>query len=474
MHLHLDGIGPKYDQLARALKAAILGGRLPAGEKLPSTRLLAAELGVSRNTVLHAYEQIRIERLGAVRDGLGTFVAALRRASVSAPPVRHVESQSAYASRLRALPALTLSRGQSDLRYDLQYGAPLLNTRLVTGWSAALAAAAARTDTRYPHPQGLLELRESICRFLATWRGLVAQPQDVVIVSGAQQALSLTARILLDEGATATVEDPHYQLALHGLQSHGAKVVNVRTDESGLVVDDLPKDARLIHATPSHQFPSGVTMSLERRQQLLKFAQENSCWIFEDDYDGELNYGARPMTTLRSLDGGDRVIYVGSFSKMMFPSLRMAYVVCPAGLRDDLVRAKTLEDLGCPSTEQAAMRILFERGAFERHLRSSVVELRRRRTALLRGLAQHVGDRLRVVDSQLGMHVVGWLPGFDEERLNRLIAMARRQGLGLHPVSPCYREPPAQVGLLLGFASLFPRQIEAATRLLGEVLHETR
>ncbi len=474
MHLQLDGIGPKYDQLTRALRSAILSGRLSAGEKLPSTRLLSEELGLSRNTVLRAYEQLRVERLGVVREGFGTFVAEVSRHPVSVAPTQQVEAQSAYASRLRELPALTLPRGQSDLRYDLQYGAPLVNTRLVTAWSTALAGAAARTDTGYPHPQGLFELRESICRFLATWRGLIAKPQDVVIVSGAQQALSLLARILLDEGATAAIEDPHYQLALHCLRAHGAKVVSVRADEDGLVVDDLPKDARLVHVTPSHQFPSGVTMSLERRRQLLKFARENSCWIFEDDYDGELSYSAKPMAALRSLDGGDRVIYVGSFSKMMFPSLRMAYVVCPDGLRKDLVRAKALEDLGCPTIEQAAMRMLFERGSFERHLRSSVVELRRRRAALLQGLAQHAGDRLRVVDSQLGMHVVGWLPGFDQERLNQLIDMARRRGLGLHPVGPYFRESPPQVGLLLGIASLFPRQIEAATKVLGDVLHEFR
>ncbi len=474
MHLQLDGIGTKYDQLTRALRSAILSGQLLVGDKLPSTRLLSEELGLSRNTVLRAYEQLRVERFGVVREGFGTFVAEISRPQVAITPSPQVEAQSAYASRLRELPASTLPRGQSDLRYDLQYGAPLVNTRLVTAWSTALAGAAARTDTSYPDPQGLFELRVSICRFLAAWRGLIAKPQDVVIVSGAQQALSLLARILLDEGATAAIEDPHYQLALHCLRAHGAKVVSVRADEDGLVVDDLPKEARLVHVTPSHQFPSGVTMSLERRRQLVKFARENSCWIFEDDYDGELSYSAKPMAALQSLDGGDRVIYVGSFSKMMFPSLRMAYVVCPDGLRKDLVRAKVLEDLGCPAIEQAAMRMLFERGSFERHLRSSVVELRRRRTALLQGLAQHAGDRLHVVDSQLGMHVIGWLPGFDQERLNRLIGMARRRGLGLHPVGPYFRESPPQVGLLLGFASLFPRQIEAATKLLGDVLHELR
>ena len=470
MHLQLDNHGPKHEQLARSLRQAIRSGQLQSGSKLPSTRMLSENLGLSRNTVLRAYEQLRIERLGVMREGSGTYVSdvPLLHGPVGLP--RRVEAQSAYASRLRDLPPLTLGGGGPTLRYDLQYGAPLVNTKLVSAWSTALASAAARTNTGYPHPQGLPELRESIARFLATWRGVVADPRDIVIVSGTQQALSLVARILLDVGATAAMEDPYYQLASHCLRAHGADVVGVRTDEEGLVVDELPKGARLVHVTPSHQFPSGRTMSLSRRQQLLRFAEENSSWIFEDDYDGELSYSARPIPALRSLDTGDRVVYVGSFSKMMFPSLRLAYVVCPAGLRKDLVRAKMLEDMGCPAIEQAAMHLLFSRGSFDRHLRATVLELRRRRSALFGGLERHAAGRIHVDDSRLGMHVIGWLPDFDPLRLDRLIASARQQGLGLHPIHPYFREPPPQLGLLLGFAALFPRQIEAATKILGDCL----
>ncbi len=470
MHLQLDNNGPKHEQLARSLRQAIRSGQLQSGSKLPSTRMLSENLGLSRNTVLRAYEQLRIERLGVMREGSGTYVNDVPLPHGHSAPPRQIEPQSAYAARIRGLPPLTLSSGGPGLRYDLQYGVPLVNTKLVSAWSTALAAAAARTNTGYPHAQGLPELRESICRFLATWRGVVADPRDVVIVSGTQQALSLLARILLDVGATAAMEDPYYQLASHCLQAHGANVVGVRTDDEGLVVDELPKEARLVHVTPSHQFPSGMTMSLGRRQQLLRFAEENSSWIFEDDYDGELSYSAKPIAALRSLDDGDRVVYVGSFSKMMFPSLRLAYVVCPAGLRKDLVRAKMLEDLGCPAIEQAAMHLLFERGAFDRHLRATVAELKRRRSALFAGLERHAAGRIRADDSQLGMHVIGWLPGFDEARLERLIASARRQGLGLHPIHPYYASPPPQLGLLLGFAGLFPSQIEAATKILGDCL----
>jgi len=470
MHLQLDSKGPKHEQLARSLRQAIRSGQLQSGSKLPSTRTLSENLGLSRNTVLRAYEQLRIERLGVMREGSGTYVSDLPLTRGPVPAPRRVEAQSAYASRMRDLPASRLGGGGAGLRYDLQYGAPLVNTKLVSAWSTALATAAATTNTGYPHPQGLPELRESIARFLATWRGVVADPRDIVVVSGTQQALSLLARILLDVGATAAMEDPSYELASHCLRAHGAEVVGVRTDDEGLVVDELPRDARLVHVTPSHQFPAGKTMSLSRRHGLLRFAEENSSWIFEDDYDGELSYSARPIAALRSLDSCDRVIYVGSFSKMMFPSLRLAYVVCPAGLRKDLVRAKMLDDLGCPSIEQAAMHLLFKRGAFDRHLGATVLELRRRRSALFAGLERHAAGRIEADDSQLGMHVIGWLPGFDLPRLDRLIASARRQGLGLHPVHPYYRVPPPRLGLLLGFAGLFPPEIEAATKILGDCL----
>ncbi len=470
MHLQLDNNGTKHEQLARALRHAIRSGHLQSGTKLPSTRMLSENLGLSRNTVLRAYEQLRTERLGVMRAGSGTYVSDVQWSHGPVALPRRVGPQSEYASRVRDLPPLTPANGGPGLRYDLQYGVPLVNPKLISAWSTALATAAARTNTGYPHPQGLPELRESISRFLAIWRGVIASPEDIVIVSGTQQALSLLARILLDVGATAAIEDPHHQLALHCLRAHGARVVGVRTDEEGLVVDELPKDARLIHVTPSHQFPSGETMSLGRRLQLLRFAEENSSWIFEDDYDGELSCSAKPIATLRTLDSGDRVVYVGSFSKMMYPSLRLAYVVCPAGLRRDLIRAKTLEDLGCPSIEQAALHWLFERGSFDRHLRATVVELRQRRTALSAGLERYAGGRIQVVDSRLGMHVIGWLRDFDQARLDRLIASARRQGLGLHSIHPYYREPPPHPGLLLGFASLFPRQIDAATKILGDCL----
>lgn len=472
MHLQLDEIGTKYDQLARALKHAILSGQIAAGAKLPSTRMLSETLHLSCNTVLKAYELLVFERLGVAREGSGTYVCKVSKTRTQSVAARSISPQSRYAARLRQLGPITLSSGKSDLRYDLQYGAPLPNPKLISAWGRALGQAASRSEASYPDSQGLSELRELICAFLATWRGVMANPEDVVIVSGAQQALSLAARVLLDEGDVAAVEDPHYQMAVHCLRAHGAELFGVRVDGAGLVVDELPASTRFVHVTPSHQFPSGSSMSLPRRLELLRFAEQHSAWIFEDDYDGEISYSAKPLPALRSLDRGDRVVYCGSFSKVMFPSLRLGYLVCPKGLRKDLVAAKRMDDLGSAAIEQAAMHAMFDRGTFERHLRATVAELRKRRRALLEGLACHANEYIRARDSEFGMHVVGWLPAFDQKRLDCLIAMGRTRGLGLHSIHSHYSIPPEYPGLLLGFAGLSPRQINAATRLLGECLRD--
>ncbi|KQW01402.1 hypothetical protein ASC87_15600 [Rhizobacter sp. Root1221] len=472
MQLTLDASGPLNEQVARALRAAMADGRLAPGSRLPSSRTLAADLAVSRNTVLLACEQLRVERLVVTRPGAGLFVAGVPARPAARRRGGPVAPQSAYAARLRALGPVTLAAGPTPHRYDLQYGEPLLNPPLAAAWGAALATAAAHTDTRYAHAQGLPELREAVCGHLARWRGVVAHPDDVVIVSGAQQALALAARVLLDAGDGVAVEDPHYQMAHQALEAHGARITSVRTDTLGIVVPDIPVESRLIHVTPAHQFPSGVTMSPSRRAALLRHAAAHGAWVFEDDCDGELGHGERPVPALRAADRHDRVVHVGSFSKTMFPSLRLGYMVCPAGLRRDFVRAKQLDDLGCPAVAQAAMAALVSRGAFDRHLRKSMAELRKRRVALLSGLARHAAGHVQVAATTAAMHVVGWLPHLDAAGAGRLLVAARARGLGLHLISPYYRTPPSHPGLLLGYAGLSPVQIAAATDLLGQCLRD--
>ena len=473
MDLGLDGQGALYEQLARALKGAILAGRFAAGSHLPATRELARMLGLSRNTVLGAYELLCAEQLAIARGGSGTRVADVGRPRLRSTVRPAAPRPARYAARGRRLGPVTLGVTRARSCYNLQYGEPLLNPRLFNSWRTKLAAAALRTNPGYPPPAGLPALRAAICDYLARRRGFVCAAEDVLIVGGTQLALTLVARVVRDEGDTAVLEDPHYQLAMQALLAHGARVVSVAVDEEGLITAQLPaRPPRLIYVTPSHQFPAGVVMSLARRIELLRLTERHRSWILEDDYDGEFRYGARPVAALRSLDGGERVIYVGTFSKSIFPSLRLGYIVCPRGLRDDLLTAKRLDDGGCPAIEQAALAAFMQGRQFENHLRKSAAELNRRRCALLEGLQQWCGAHIRVSESQAGMHVIVWLPGLSYEQLARLIELGATRGLGLHPVHPYYRAPPRHPGLLVGFAGLSCIQIRTATRLLGQCLSE--
>jgi GntR family transcriptional regulator/MocR family aminotransferase len=472
VNLPLDGQGALYEQLARALKAAILDGRFTAGGPLPATRTLARTLGLSRNTVLGAYELLCAEQLAIARGGSGTRVAEVGRPRARAAPRASAAAPSRYAARARRLGPMTLGQLPGRVRYNLQYGEPLLNPRLFNSWRTKLAAAALRTAPGYPSPAGLPALREAICDYLARRRGFVCTPRDVIVTGGTQQAITVVARALLNEGDTVAMEDPHYQLALHAFLAHGARVVSVATDQEGLVTAQLPTRPALVCVTPSHQFPSGVVMSLRRRIELLQLTQRHGSWILEDDYDGEFRYGARPIAALRSLDGGERVIYVGSFSKSMFPSLRLGYIVCPPAIRDDLFMAKRLDDGGCSAIDQAALAAFMQGRQFDKHLRRSAAELDRRRTTLIDGLQRHAAGHVRLGEAQAGMHLVVWLPQLSYARFARLLELGLTHGLGLHPVHPYYRVAPRHPGLLVGYAGLSCNQIRAAVELLGHCLNE--
>lgn len=471
MQLDLDGSGALYAQLARALKRSVLQGQLKAGARLPATRELAVELGVSRNTVVIAYDVLLAEQLAVTKRGSGTYVANVTGMHVARRPIEAVPPQSRYAARLRKLPPSAIKRFEAPVRYDLRYGEPLLDMALVSAWRSELSRAAVRCHLTYPSPNGLRELREAVCDYVARRRGVVCTAADVVIVNGTQQAITLIARVLVNEGDTVAVEDPHYQFAVHALHALGAKLRAVKTDADGLDCEALPREGvRFVYVTPSHQFPSGVEMSLQRRLTLLRYAEQQRCWIVEDDYDGEFRYEPRSTPALRSLDVHDRVIYVGSFSKVLFPALRLGYLICPRSLREDIVGAKRFDDLGSAAIEQTAMASFMQGGGFDRHLRKAAIELRRRRSVLLAGLRQHCEKHIEVADSRAGMHVVGWLPGWPVTRTQSLVELAQQRGLGLHPIDPYYAKVPSRSGLLLGFAALSPAQLRAATLLLGECL----
>ena len=400
------------------------------------------------------------------RVGAGSFVAlparfveARRARPAAATQVAPVAPQSEYATRMRRHLDFARIPGRvlPGVRYAFQYGVPLVNPLLTDAWARALAQAATRTSPNYPPARGLPALRAEIASYLANRRGLVADPEDIQIVGGTQQAIAVTARVLLDPGDEAAVEDPQYNATTSVLQVHGAKLLPTPVDADGLRCDLLPaRGPRLVCVTPSHQFPTGALLSLPRRLELLAYARRHQSWIFEDDYDGEFRYDGRPHAALGAMDPS-RVIYAGTFSKALFPSLRLGYIVVPPGLRDDFLTAKWLMDASNSAIEQAALAKFMADGSFERHLRRTARTLKQRRAVLLDGLSRHAGDALEVVDSHAGMHVVAWMRGHS-------------RGLGLYSIRPYYMAPPDRAGLLMGYCGLSTAEIEPATRLLGQCL----
>ena len=473
LHLELDGNGPLHAQLTRALRRRLQSG-ISHGRRLPSSRELARTLGLSRNTVPAAYEQLLSEGVIETRAASGVFLArSASSAQPAAAPAERAEAQSRYARRARRYHdhARLPSNLIDGVRYRFDCSTPSVNPALTTAWARELAKAAAYTSPFNADAQGLPALRAAICDYLVRRRGVLVTPDDVLVVNGTQQAIALTARLLLDEGDEVAIEDPHYFAVRQVLQVHGAQLQGIPVDDKGLAVDALPATApRMLCVTPSHQFPTGAVMSLPRRQALLDYAVQHQCWIFEDDYDGEFRYVAGSLPPLRALDGGNRVIYTGSFSKSLFPALRLGYVIMPRALREDFVAAKWLQDFSSPAIEQAALASFITNGGFDRHMRRSTDALRARRDALLEGLREHCGERVEIADAQAGMHLLVWLRDATQADGEAFRARARELGLGIPPVTPEYLNPPDRAGLLLKYAGVSVQEIREAMPLFARCL----
>jgi GntR family transcriptional regulator / MocR family aminotransferase len=472
MQLKLDKSGTRYHQIARAIRQAVLDGRIAAESRLPSASVLAAELSVSRPCVQRAYRRLCAEGFAVARPRFGTRVTKMMPpAKISAKA--HSSPLSHYAARSRSLPLIAPLGARASARptFDLLYGEPLLQPETFLSWRRTLSAAAFRAGTAHPSTEGFLPLRRALACHLTRRRGLICDASDILVVGGTQQALTLVARVLLNSGDRVVVEDPCYQLAIHSLLAHGAAVTSCRIDHEGLVVSEMPRRRiRLAYVAPAHQFPSGVVMTLARRLQLLHWAAQTGSWIFEDEYDAEFHSGDKPLPALRTLDLSDRIIYVGNFSKTLFPSLRLGYIVCPKAIRDDLFRAKLLDDLGSAATEQAALGAFINSGRYEKHLRKSSEKLASRRRAIVKGLQGLEGRHIEIGPHQVGMHFVIWFLCLGFDRLDAFIERARSLGLGLHPIHPYYRSPPGRPGLLIGYAGLSVGQLRTAVELFARCM----
>ena len=465
-HVSLAGRGDLSARIYRQLHDAVIDGRLRSGEKLPPTRELARQLAVSRNTVALAYERLTAEGFLVGRVGAGTFVcavpptpAAARTTGAGAVPPRPVWQQLATPPDRGAPPA-----------YDFGVGVPDVRHFPMAAWRRQVARQLrdpSAEDTLYGDPAGHTGLRAEIARHIGLSRSVRVTAEQVLVTSGTQQALDLVARVLLAPGDRVAVEEPGYAPARELFASHGARVTGVPVDAEGIVVQGLPDGTRVVYTTPSHQFPLGPPMSLGRRTALLEWARQAGAVVIEDDYDSEFRFADRPLEPLHSLDRGDRVLYVGSFSKTMLPMLRLGFLVAPPSLFAALRSAKRLADLQTETTTQGAMAGFMADGLFVRHLRRATREYGARRALILAALRRDFAERLEVVPSTAGLHLAAWPKG--DVDVAALVERAGAAGVGVANLAEYHGFGPGRPGLALGYGRIEQDRIEEGLRLLGEV-----
>jgi GntR family transcriptional regulator/MocR family aminotransferase len=489
MFLRLDGNGALYDQIYRSLRGQILRGRLAAASRVPATRDLASDLGVSRNVAMMAYRQLLDEGYLTARHGAGTFVASVlprslttvaaqrRPASRKAPAPPRLSVYSRRVSEESERSRFTWEPRRDALPYDFRYGTPSFTDFPHQTWCRVLMRHARRATIRdldYGPPEGLPALREAIADYVGRARAIRCTAEQIVVVNGSQQALDLAARMLVDPGDVVLMEDAHYRGARAVMKAAGARIETIATDEQGLCTADLAQwraQARLAIVTPSHQFPTGAVMTLPRRLELLEWAGLADAFVFEDDYDSEYRYAGRPLEALAALDQSGRVLYAATFSKVMFPSLRLGYMIVPERLIEPLRSLKALVDTGSSTLAQAALVEFIREGHFERHLHRMRARNARRRAAMLDAIERHLGRRARVSGVNAGLHLLLWLDDLAPSRVRELRIRAARAGVGVYSVAPFYLNPPKRAGLLLGYASLPEKQIADGIRRLAAVIN---
>ncbi|MFB9889037.1 MocR-like pyridoxine biosynthesis transcription factor PdxR [Planobispora takensis] len=511
-HVGLTGRGDLTARIYRELREAVLDGRLRPGERLPPTRELARRLGVARNTVAAAYDRLSAEGFLTGRVGSGTFVCAqpLTHARPrNAPPGAGVRPRAVWeAIAAGPVPAggsaggtgsgdaagtrpgstepgdgeagigggggggggASGGGGGGGAVYDFRVGSPDPALFPLETWRRLLTRELRRSalgSAEYAGPAGHAGLREAIARHTGASRAVRAGADDVIVTQGAQQALDLVGRVLIEPGDRVAVEEPGYPPARLLFRSLGARVTGVPVDAEGLRVADLPDDARLVYVTPSHQFPLGTPMSLARRAALLEWAERNDAVVIEDDYDSEYRFAGRPLDALQGLDRCGRVVYAGSFSKTLLPALRLGFLIAPASLRPALHAARMLTGWHGDPAPQAALAGFIEEGLLARHVRRTTREYAGRHARITAALRDRFADWLRPVPSAAGLHLCARLAPDARVEVDRVIARARGAGVAVESLAAYCGESPAQAGLVIGYGGVRPAGIEEGLRRLA-------
>jgi GntR family transcriptional regulator / MocR family aminotransferase len=469
--------GGLYRWLYEQLRAAILDGRLRPGARLPGTRDLASAYALSRATIVTAFDQLKSEGYVEGRSGSGTYVSRIlpeQLLDVRGPlpekrlPHRRVPLSS-YARRLQPF------RGtpQRPIR-AFRANQPALDQFPTTLWAQVAARRLRRVSANLlagGEALGYRPLREAVAGYLNSSRGVKCTADQVLILSGAQEALDRTARILLNPGEPVWMEEPGYPGAAVVFRAVGARICPVPVDAEGLDLESGRrkwKSARLVYATPAHQFPLGVTMSLRRRLALLEWARRSGTLIFEDDYDSEYRYSGRPIPALQGLDRSGVVIFAGSFSAVLFPALRLGYLVVPQEMVDVFAAAESVSTHHPPLLEQAILCDFITEGHFARHIRQMRELYAERLSVLLECARERIGDALEISTVEAGLQTVGWLPqGVSAERAAELAAV---RDVEVVPLGRYASGRSPRDGLILGFAAVDPKELRRGVAELAKVI----